>query len=294
MPPRGSGFQAKEKDSYIHGGAWRDPCRTSSDFDAVEALLLSSGAHAHRIAAFASINYRLSRHPDYPQPDRPDQVRNAKHPDHLDDVKAALALLQHTYGFGQRYVLVGHSCGATLAFQAVTPTAVVDDDDDDSDASPAASNTDALTLAHPAAILGVAGIYDLRLLRDRFAQYTSAYQEFLEGAFGPDETVWDAVSPARAAAAAFRGSLVVLAYSRDDELVDQGQVEAMHAMLRLRWLGSTSTSSTTTSSSDGKRRVAVLVVNGRHDEIWSQGQELARAVEYTFAQLLDLGRISDT
>ena len=92
---------------------------TSTSFKATESILREKGLP---IAGFASISYRLSAHPNHPQDPintDPKDFQDAKHPGHIDDVEAALAFLQNTYGFGGRYILVGHSCGATLAFQAV-------------------------------------------------------------------------------------------------------------------------------------------------------------------------------
>ncbi|RMY50255.1 hypothetical protein D0864_14589 [Hortaea werneckii] len=104
---------------YIHGGAWRDPEIDSTSFLPTQTLLSQSRA-IDQIAGFASINYRLSPYPSHPRiPSHPaDPARTAHHPDHLSDILAALRHLQDAFGFGTRYLLVGHSCGATLAFQA--------------------------------------------------------------------------------------------------------------------------------------------------------------------------------
>ncbi|KAF7118261.1 hypothetical protein CNMCM5793_007677 [Aspergillus hiratsukae] len=223
------------------------------------------------IAAFASIEYRLSAHPGYPQSSDhtdPTEYRNAKHPDHIRDAQAALALLQRKYGFGTKYILVGHSAGATLAFQSVMGSF--------------RDSAAVVVVPPPAAILGMAGIYDLRLLRDTHRNI-SAYQEFIEGAFGADEAMWNAASPACVKdtdgvdGGWTSGRLAVLAHSPEDGLVDAAQQQAMQAALR-RWKDSTPQGS-------GQRRVEMLSLKGDHDDAWVKGEELARAIAHTLAEL---------
>jgi acetyl esterase/lipase len=261
--------------SLIHGGAWRDPTQTAIAYlAAAESILRTSPTYTSttlpHIAAFASIEYRLSAHPGYPQsPDHtdPTEYRNAKHPDHIRDLQAALALLQRKYGFGSKYILVGHSAGATLAFQSVMG---------------AFRDSAAVVLPPPAAILGMAGIYDLRLLRDTH-RHISAYQEFIEGAFGADEAVWDAASPAcvkgpdGVEGGWTSGRLAVLAHSPEDGLVDAAQQQAMQAALS-RWKDDT-------PQGTGQRRVEMFSLKGDHDDAWVKGEELARAIAHTLAEL---------
>ncbi|KAE8353287.1 Alpha/Beta hydrolase protein [Aspergillus coremiiformis] len=253
----------------IHGGAWHDPDITSLNFaNAAESLLTTSPTYTstqRHIAAFASISYRLSPHLHHPQ-DRtstnPREYRGATHPDHINDVQTAIAFLQGKYGFGERYILVGHSCGGTLAFQSVM------------------GRFNAGVAHGPVAVVGVAGIYDLRLLRDTF-KGIPAYQEIVEGAFGADETVWDAVSPAvvpgedGVEGGWKAGRLAVLAYSSGDSLVDAKQWEGMRAALLDGWV----------KCQDVKRSVEALSLKGEHDECWQKGEELARAIAFTIEKL---------
>lgn len=264
--------------SYIHGGAWRDPVVTSASFDATESILREKGLP---IAGFASISYRLSAHPNHPQDPSatdPKDFQEAKHPEHITDVEAALAFLQSTYKFGTRYILVGHSCGATLAFQAVMGTV-------------SGHREQATLTAQPTAIVGVAGIYDLRRLRDTHVDI-SAYQEFIEGAFGADETLWDGVSPARVAGSRGveggwkSGRLAVLAWSKDDGLVDGSQVEVMKEALG-NW-EKTEAQIPAQEDSTPDRRLRVLSISGIHDEAWENGDQLARAVTFAFEQLQEM------
>ncbi|KAJ5151950.1 hypothetical protein N7492_010245 [Penicillium capsulatum] len=272
---------------YIHGGAWRDPTIAAESFSATESILRNTPGLL--IAGFASISYRLSPHPNHPQSESgtlPEEYRSAKHPDHIRDVEAALALLQNTFGFGSRYILAGHSCGATLAFQAVMGTVgnhreqSFQDDTDEISSS-----------VSPTAIVGVAGIYDLRRLCYKHREI-SAYREFIEGAFGSDETLWDAVSPAQIFASRGEeggwksGRLAVLAHSKDDELVDDGQLEAMRDALK-GWEESDAFAPKAESAKH--RHVRVLSINGAHDDAWSRGQELARAIQVAFEELGEMG-----
>ena len=82
-------------------------------------ILSSNSSLQKSICGFASINYRLSPYLDHPQnpSTADDPARNAKHPDHVVDVSKALAFLENKYNISSGYLLVGHSAGATLAFQ---------------------------------------------------------------------------------------------------------------------------------------------------------------------------------
>ncbi|KUM57714.1 hypothetical protein ACN42_g9456 [Penicillium freii] len=274
LAPRKDGYWV----IYIHGGAWRDPAVTSASFGATESILREKGLP---IAGFASISYRLSAHPNHPQDPSttgPKDFQDAKHPDHIADVETALAFLQNTYGFGARYILVGHSCGATLAFQAVMGAV--------------SGHRERTTLtAQPTAIVGVAGIYDLRRLRDTHVDI-SAYQEFIEGAFGADEMLWDGVSPAqvtgsRGVESGWKsGRLAVLAYSKDDGLVDGCQVEVMKEALG-NW-EKTEAQIPVQENPTPDRRLRVLSISGVHDEAWENGEQLARAVTFAFEQLQEM------
>ncbi|KAJ6036229.1 hypothetical protein N7540_000508 [Penicillium herquei] len=288
---------------YIHGGAWRDPTIKSDSFDATSKILRSSPGLP--ISGIASISYRLSAHPNHPQDELEtpaNEFRNAKHPDHIRDVEAALAFLQNTYNFGPRYILVGHSCGATLAFQAVMGAIAshreqsfsggANDDGAGAQVSMSPGPLPPKLSAQPAAIVGVAGIYDLRRLQEAHREI-GAYREFIEGAFGNDVMLWDGVSPAqmvgsRGVEGGWKtGRLVVLAHSKDDGLVDEGQVLEMKEALR-GWEQKPA-QIPVRELSTRERRVQMLSLEGGHDELWSQGEELARAIKYAFVELQKMG-----
>lgn len=138
------------------------------------------------------------------------------------------------------------------------------------------------SIAQPMAILGTEGIYDVKLLRDTHKHIT-AYQEFSEGAFGSDESVWDAASPAAKGEDGLSGVergwksglVAIVAHSEEDSLVDRGQASAMTNAL-YRW-GAQKEPST--------RRVVWLQLTGEHDEPWEKGDELARAIAFAIDEL---------
>jgi len=261
---------------YIHGGAWRDPTQTAESFEVTQSILSTSSRYSsiihHNVIAFASIDYRLSSHPNFPQDHAttdPSQLREAKHPDHLRDVQTAISYLQDKCGFTDNYLLVGHSCGATLAFQTVMGCFGGDK---------------GVQFAQPRCVVGVEGIYDLKGLRDEFKQH-AAYQEFLESAFGKDDVLWDSVSPANVQGADgveggwSNGRLAVLAHSLSDGLVDFGQTLAMNNRL-IRWKEATE---------DRTRNILFLEdVQGSHDEIWSKGEEMAKIIVTALQYLRDI------
>lgn len=215
------------------------------------------------IGGIASLDYRLSPWDRLPtSPSSPDHAfRQARHPDHLDDVASAMGYLQRRFYFGDRYILVGHSCGATLAFQYLAWNA-----------------TKARPAGHmaPQAIVGVAGLYDLPLLRDMDPE-PPACQDFISAAFGPDETVWKEQSPANPHYDGLwaTGRLAVLAICREDEYVSH---EQRTQMARARALE---------SWADGRKRsVRMIEVDGRHDDNWKEGVGLANCTEVTLSHLL--------
>ncbi|RAL00360.1 arylformamidase [Aspergillus ibericus CBS 121593] len=253
----------------IHGGAWRDPTQTAHTYLTPTSTILTTSppyttTTTPYIHALASISYRLSAHPSHPQDPSvtdPTHLRTATHPDHITDILSALSFLQTKYSIGENYLLVGHSCGATLAFQSVMGKFRTDP-----------------SVPAPVGILGMAGIYDLRGLRDTHRD-VSAYQAFTEGAFGKDEGVWDGVSPAvvrgeEGVVGGWKGGRVaVLAYSREDGLVDEGQREGMRRALG-EWV-----------ALGGGKRVEGLEIRGQHDDAWREGGELARGIAFAIEKL---------
>lgn len=267
-------------ESFIHGGAWRDPTKLADIFDKSEKYILEHPAADH-IAAFASINYRLSPHATHPvQPDDPeDPARNAKHPDHINDILDGIEFLQHKYGFGDRYILAGHSAGATLALQVCMSRTWSQTADFEVDPP-------AKKVIPPIAVLGLEGIYDIPALIEyhKTRPYYDIYDAFTHSAFGEgiqkdgdkEIDVWSAASPTSGKYAQTwpNGRLIVLAHSHEDELVEWEQVELVRtALVQEGW------------GQDGKELV-MCELRGKHDEVWSDGREVARAVEETVQKLV--------
>lgn len=251
---------------YIHGGAWRDPEIDASSFETTQDLLLKSLV-GDNIAGFASINYRLSPYPSHPSnPSNPsDPARNVKHPDHINDVLTAVLYLQETYRFQDRYVLVGHSCGATLALQVAMKRYW----------GSQYESTFALELnvEPPRAIVCLEGIYDLQMFVDLHPEQP-VYKEIVHNAIGSSD--WKAASPTNAD---FDdswpdGELVIIAHSPDDQLITKDESEAMRSFLEAQgW------------NTEGERVVKWLEVKGDHDEVWQSG-EASKAIEFAIQTLI--------
>ena len=203
---------------------------------------------ASSIRGFASIDYRLSPHPKHPQDPSTTPIadlNDAKHPEHIDDVCAAMRLLRDEHGVGDgSYVLIGHSAGATLACQLLSRSRV----------------------PTPAAVLGISGIYSLPLLVETCGPY---YEAFVRGAFGGPEN-WEAASPALCGTKGWpRDVATVLAWSTDDTLIPASETDAMAKRMK----------------EDGREVVVHKGLTGEHDAIWSDGPQLAEAVKITLDTL---------
>jgi acetyl esterase/lipase len=232
--------------SFLHGGAWRDPLVDATSFKPTIDILSAS---ENGVVGFASINYRLSRYPNHAtKPSSPeDPSRNAEHPDHLNDVTRALIFLERIYGINGRYLLVGHSCGATLAFQV-----------------PERYGSE--KVPQPACIVGSEGIYDLPslLVVHNDIPY---YRHFVVAAFGNVESAWKQASPHTAEAPAIwaKTKVLIISHSEDDELVEKEQ-----AMMMLRRLVETN---------EWHGQMRYVPARGMHDEVYEKGVELARIIE---------------
>ncbi|KAH7318675.1 Alpha/Beta hydrolase protein [Stachybotrys elegans] len=244
---------------YIHGGAWRDPRIAHESFvPCIKAILSSADASQLAIRGFASIDYRLSAHPDLPQdPDTPQrELRCARHPDHIQDVRSAIRFLADQHHLSGDYVLVGHSAGATLAYQLLMGEYAID-------------GAQLAQVPMPAANIGIAGIYDLVGLNERH----DGYEGFISAAFGPEQDTWHRTSPAR-----FSGSYKessdkplcnLLAWSSEDSLVDEPEIDSMAAKLK----------------KDGFDVMLYKDLKGDHDVFWEEGSQLVRLVSLALQQL---------
>lgn len=280
---------------YVHGGAWRDPFIDSSAFVPACKHLVASPMYEHispYVEGYASLNYRLSSDgsQDFATT-APWDRRNAKHPDHVLDIVQAISVLQQKYAFEDRYLLVGHSCGAMMVLQTVMniPEVV------------AFKLSLPVPWAVPRAILGVNGIYDLSALVERHA-HIPAYRAAVTSAFGEDEAIWDAVSPATAdwinapLAWGRRGRrLLVIAHNRVDDLVEWGQAEVMEKTIVNSWGADLEKVPDNPTGQEfiGETNVraknyALIELRNTHDEVWENGLELASAIAFTVQGLLRL------
>ncbi|KAG9244924.1 Alpha/Beta hydrolase protein [Calycina marina] len=228
---------------FIHGGAWRDPLTDSKSFQPAVSDLWNSDS-AKSIAGFASINYRLSPYPNKVEaPSSPDDPsRNVCYPAHLSDVEKALLYLEAHYQIANRYVLIGHSAGATMAMELQT-----------------------CSLPNPLAVLGIAGIYDFDGLLE--AHHHPTYKEFMENAF-PDRSTWKKAAPCTNLSLDNlyeRAKLVIISYSDDDELIEVGQAKSMLERIK--------------AGPAPQGRVHVVKATGHHDEMWEgDGHVLAGVI----------------
>lgn len=252
---------------------------TDTAVPAINRLLAVDSPYVDRsrIAGFASIGYRLSSHPEFPQDPATTpttQLRVAQHPDHIDDVRSGLAALARdgpstagspaNYLAHDRYIVYGHSCGAFLAFQLWM------DGNDDSNPPPC--------------VIGLEGIYDLCGFVERGGSlahgggpgtgFAAALETIAEGAFGSDRSVWDAASPGRhdysklGRKKTAKPRLAIVAYSPEDELVDGGEMDTMEKALQQG-----------AAQSDGRLHyVGLRDLRGRHDEVHEDGREVARVL----------------
>lgn len=162
--------------------------------------------------------------------------------------------LKESYGLAEnRYILVGHSAGATLAFQALQQ--LYDQ------------------FLFPSAVVGVEGIYDLVDLVDEYPDYAG----FISGAFGEDKEVWKAASPTWisrewAGYADYKGKIILI-QSDDDELLSWRQTQEFKEVI---------------DASLGERAL-VIAARGKHDEV-PEGRELVNAVSGLVMELIPKGR----
>ena len=247
---------------YIHGGAWRDPDVDASSFSSTVSQLARHHSHTiSEIGGIASINYSLTpRTHDPSDPDFSDDAsRQAKHPDHIVDLLTALSFLQTRAGFASNYILLGHSCGATLAFQVAMNHSKWFD------------ATASLIVAKPIAVIGLNGLYDMPALINspgrKHEHLKAVYELFTRLAFGDDEIVWQEISPISVSdwkEEWAEGRKVVLVQSKEDSLVPYAQM----ADLKL---------SLDRSKGEGLEVIEMVAV-GDHNDLWLDGARLAEII----------------
>ena len=115
----------------------------------------------------------------------------------------------------------------------------------------------------PAAVLGVAGIYNFEAFIEDHSE-TPTYRELIENAF-PDKRLWERASPYRSClpnyAAWEQAKAIIISHSDQDELVEKAQSSYMLERARM--------------APHCKNKVHFLKASGEHDEIWASGTILA-------------------
>lgn len=245
---------------YVHGGYFRDPKVDSTSFKPTISILESIPASSDRvkISGYCSINYRLSSHPGHPQsPSTPAYtLNNARWPAQPSDILRALSHLQSHHSAAKKYILVGHSVGATLSFLAALQTA---------------DKKSNISVAPPAAVVGVSGIYDFPAIHESNPEYEDMTKNAMEAKY------YEEASPACYDVATYTKKwtvkdgerVVVLAHSRDDGLVGWDQIEEMQKVF------------------EGQPgfNTKLVELKGIHNGIWEKGAELARAITETLEMM---------
>lgn len=203
-------------------------------------------------------------------------------------------------------ILCGHSVGGTLAVHAaaalLTKAAAV---------SGEGNNQNKNNIPPVRAVVSLAGIFNFRKCRDAHERFGGVYDEFITAAFGgPDKMGRWAVADlypkkhndddddddgkrsiiqgedggagvgltvVEALKREGRGLVVVLGYSKEDELVEEEQGEGIATVLR-QGGGQT--------DGEGGLRVRHVECKGGHDEIVDQGVEIGRCLGLAVDMLL--------
>ncbi|KAF1840933.1 alpha/beta-hydrolase [Cucurbitaria berberidis CBS 394.84] len=268
---------------YIHGGAWRDPLQDAKCVEpTLNRLFSESNASALRhVAGIASLNYRLSPYASHPTDpsSRFDRDRNVQHPTHVRDIARGIQYLQKEYGV-KRWIGVGHSCGATMLLQLVSGLGLEDE------SSSLTGNTEQ---RGPEALILLEGIYNIPLLLRNHLPPTcpenisQIYRDFIVGAFGPDQAVYQSVSPVSGKYNTKQwsaGRLIVICHSYEDELVERAQRDVMCVALdREGWsIVMEAGDDEDEVRAEGRRVLNVRDLKGGHDWIWEDGEQIAKLV----------------
>ncbi|WYZ46626.1 hypothetical protein EsH8_IX_000851 [Colletotrichum jinshuiense] len=238
---------------YIHGGFYRDFAVNSTSINPAIASLEtnSSDVLTSQVAGIASLNYRLSALPGVQANNTPpNELQNARWPDHLNDTIAALKDLNKHHPIDGKYVISGHSVGAQISFLA------------------ALESLGDPSIPKPVALLGISGIYDYPQLHATHPDY----DYLVLNAMREDQLV--KASPSKAEVESYTAlglKAFVLAHSKDDGLVPWDQVEAMEATLR--------------ALPEVQSKTHVVELQGAHNDIWRGGVQLAKAFTETLALL---------
>lgn len=191
-------------------------------------------------------------------------------------------------------ILCGHSVGGTLAVHAAAALLTKA-----ADGSGEGNNNKSNNIPPVRAVVSLAGIFNFRKCRDAHERFSGVYDEFMTAAFGGLEEMgrWAVAdlypvefnddkrstrhgessgggSGVRGTVVEVlkrkgRGLVVVLGYSKEDELVEGEQGEGFASVLR---------QGGGQADEEGGLRVRHVECKGGHDEIIDQGVEIGRCV----------------
>lgn len=150
----------------------------------------------------------------------------------------------------KRFILTGHSAGATLVFQALPKL------------------TD-LSFP-PSAAVGASGLYDVVELIEEYPEYL----EFISSALGEDRELWKIASPTlmgQSAAYADYAGKIVLINSDEDELLSWKQTIGFRDTIDAL------------PEREGNKTL-VMATNGKHEEV-PEGKALSDVVDLLLADL---------
>ncbi len=195
------------------------------------------------------------------------------HPQHIEDVARGVAWLQKQYGI-DRWIGVGHSCGASLLLQLIGGIGVP-------------GNVEGVK--KPLALLLLEGIYNIPLLlRNHLPpscpeDIARIYSDFVAGAFGSDPAAYAAVSPVSGRYGRDvwpEGRLIMVCHSYEDELVERAQRDVLCVALdREGWsLVMEDGDEEDVVKGEEARVLNVRDVKGGHDWIWEDGEQIARLI----------------
>lgn len=267
---------------YIHGGAWRDANIKADSFaPTLHHILKSTNPSIAKIVGYASLDYTLSGG------DGSEPSRQARHPDHIIDVLHGISFLQDILGLKDNYILIGHSCGATLSCQVLmnrerwrVPRVSVAGAPGSESVAPWNSPSPPEVIK-PSVVIGLDGLYDLPgLIKDpgeKHARWIPEYEAFTRDAFGDDEETWRQVSPIYVkdwvGEWGRSTGMVVLVQSHDDTLVPYRQLAGFHETLKPAMAAGVD--------------VIELPATCDHDALWETGDQIARIIVEALVEYLD-------
>ena len=207
--------------------------------------------------------------------------------DALSDVRTAIQHVQKRFPEVRetgRYLLVGHGFGALLATNALMATRGRE-----------------WGITPPRALLGVNGVYDLRMLHRGRREFEELTRRVIpeegrwEGEDGAGAVGWKEGRWAEAWGRMGKGEgegpgmakgkrTLLLAHSREDRLVGFAQAEALKGVFdaRVREEGAE-----IGLPSQSQISCELLEIKGRHNECWENGRELARAIREGMGRVLE-------